>query len=283
MLDRGLDLSNLRELSAEEADAFSKTYERSHGTMLPAYDFWLHQKPEVLKRHRLQARWTPGDEGLQLPLHGTLGFLHLYAILGYSFGIQYETQHSRSLGASKEAVLQTLEIAFIHSGPRGMHAASDGILDGLDGADDSSLGNEAIFPSGWSRDPSAFQTGLRYDEPQLTDGEWKSLTAWYETKIGEVPNYVSILAKVRPSLLKAHWARVEYAMEGPLPAQMFPFLLLQFNVARAFAPGIREGFLLGRSLGMTDDQLFDAIGWGMLYGGPESIEAVADLTSLTEI
>src|ERR1700722_20207100 len=105
MLDRGLDLSNLRELSPDEADAFSKTYERSHGTMLPAYDFWLHQQPEVLKRHRLQARWTPGEERLQLPLHGTLGFLHLYAILGYSFGIQYETQHSRSLGASKEAVL----------------------------------------------------------------------------------------------------------------------------------------------------------------------------------
>jgi hypothetical protein len=117
----------------------------------------------------------------------------------------------------------------------------------------------------------------------LSDSEWKSLTAWYEENIGEVPSYVSILAKVRPSLLKAHWARVQYAMEGPLPAQMYPFLLLQFNAARAFAPGIREGFLLGRSLGMTDDQLFDAIGWGMLYGGPESIEAVAGLTSLTEI
>lgn len=283
MLDRGLDLSNLRELSAEEADAFGKTYERSHGTMLPAYDFWLHQQPEVLKRHRLQARWTPGDEGLRLPLHGTLGFLHLYAILGYPFGIQYETQHSRSLGASKEAVLQTLEIAFIHSGPRGMHAASDGIQDGLDVSDHSSLDNHAIFPSGWTRDPSAFHTGLHYDEPQLTDSEWKSLSAWYESIIGEVPNYVSILAKVRPGLLKAHWARVEYAMEGPLPAQMYPFLLLHFNVARAFAPGIREAFLLGRGLGMTDDQLFDSIGWGMLYGGPESIGALRELTSLLDI
>ena len=282
MKDRGLDLSNLRNLSTEEAETFRRAYERSHGTILPAYEFWLRQKPEVLKRHRLQARWTPGDEGLELPLHGTLGFLHLYAILGYSFGIKYETQHSHSLGASHKAILQTLEIAFIHSGPRGMHAASDGIQYDLDGPDDSSSSNEAIFPPGWSRNPDAFRTGLSYDEPQLTSEELNSLTSWYESNIGEVPNYVSILAKVRPGLLKSHWARVEYAMEGPLPAQMFPFLLLQFNVARGFSPGIREAFLLGRGLGMTDEQLFDAIGWGMLFGGPESIEGVADLTFLIE-
>ena len=280
ILDRGLDLSNLRELSSKEAKQFRDIYKKSHGSMLPAYDFWLRNKPEVLKRHRLQANWTPSDEGAQLPLHGTLGFLHLYAILGYSFGIKYETQHSRSLGASNQAILQTLEIAFMHSGPRGMHAASDGIQYDLEGSEESSMSNALIFPDGWSRNPVAFQTGLNYDNPELSKIELENLYDWYEKNIGEIPNYVSILSKVRPGLLKAHWARVEHAMEGPLPAQMYPFLLLQYNVARSFTSGIRESFLLGRSFGMTNNQLFDAIGWGMLIGGPESIESVEILRSL---
>jgi hypothetical protein len=282
MKDKGLDLNNLLSLSKEEAYEFSSIYRQSHGTMLPAYEFWLRHQPEVLKRHRLQANWTPSIQGLKLPLHGTLGFLHLYAVLGYSFGVKYETQHSQSLGANKESILQTLEIAFIHSGPRGMHAASDGIQYDLDGKEDTKNSKSILFPTGWTRKPEAFKTGLNFEDPSLSKNELESLMEWYLVNIGEVPNYVSLLAKIRPGLLKAHWARVEHAMVGPLPAQMYPFLLLQFNVARSFSPGIRESFLLGRSLGMTNEQLCDAIGWGMLIGGPESIEGADVVLSLLE-
>jgi len=51
------------------------------------------------------------------------------------------------------------------------------------------------------------------------------------------------------------------------------------NVARGNTAGIRESALLGRGLGMTDDQLYEAAAWGMLYGGPASLSLAYDALS----
>ena len=110
----------------------------------------------------------------------------------------------------------------------------------------------------------------------MTDAERLAIEQWHVNVGGEVPPYVAFLSTVRPGLLKAHWNRVSAAMSGSLPKQMLPFLAIQFNVSRALAPGIREGVLMGRGLGMTDRQISEAIGWGMLYGGPASVSVAAD-------
>jgi hypothetical protein len=279
MLDRGLDLAHLDATSDAETAAFNAHYAASHGAPLPAYDFWMAMDPGQVKRHRLQARWTADAEGRSLPLHGTIAFLHLYAIYAYADGIRYEVSHAHSLGSTRAAVLETLALAFMHSGPRGMHAASDGARDLLDRWPvDSGADILAAFPPGWNCDVSVLANGFDYTTPTWTASELSALTDWYRRHLGEVPAYVDFLRPSRPGILKAWWARLEGAMRGALPIQMLPFLMIHFNVARAVGPGIREGVLLGRSFGLTESQIFEAIGWGALYGGPAAVSVAAQAT-----
>jgi len=86
---------------------------------------------------------------------------------------------------------------------------------------------------------------------------------------------VRFLASERPGLLKAYRDRYEHAIRDSLPAQMLPWMLLNYNVTRVFAEGIRENALLGRALGMTREQLLDAICYGVLHAGANAL-SIAD-------
>jgi hypothetical protein len=270
-IDKGLDLDTRDGMTAKEMAAFRAAYENTHGQVLDAYEFWLEHNPRVVKSHRIQARYTADAEGLALPLHGTLGFLHLYTVLAYNPGIAYEVHHSRSLGASKAAVLQTLEIAFIHCGPRGIGTARQASGQLLTQWPDAELDMAPVFPVGWQRDPEAFQIGIDLAQPEMSAAELSAVREWYRRTAGEVPAHVEFLAAGRPGLLKAHLDRMMRAMAGPLPKQMYPFLLLQMFVAQGNPAGIREAALLGRGLGLTTAQLFEAAAWGSMYGGMASL------------
>ncbi|HVW45276.1 MAG TPA: hypothetical protein VHC18_28390 [Amycolatopsis sp.] len=274
---RGLRLDSPDEMTDAEVAEFRASYERTHGSVLDAYDFWLDHNPRVVKSHRIQAYYTASDEGRGIPLHGTLGFLHLYTVLGYDFGIEYEVKHARSLGATKTAVLQTIELAFIHCGPRGAHRARLAVGDLLKEWTDDGHDMAASFPAGWSADPDFLALDLDLTTGTLSPEENHRIRDWYLRTAGEVPRHVDILAAGRPGLLKAYLDRLGRAMRGTLPRQMFPFAQLQFEVARANPAGIRESALLGRGLGMTDDQLYEAMAWGMLYGGPSALSQAADV------
>jgi len=104
---------------------------------------------------------------------------------------------------------------------------------------------------------------------------------WYQRTLGEVPRYVRFLARHRPGLLKAYRDRYEHAIRDSLPAQMLPWLMLNHNVVRGFGEGIRENVLLGRALGMTREQLLDAICYGVLHAGANALgiaeEAAGDV------
>jgi hypothetical protein len=278
-VNRGLDLSSRDVMTDAEIAQFRKSYELSHGSVLDAYDFWLDHSPRVVKSHRIQAYHSASDEGRNVPLHGTLGFLHLYTVMAYDFGIEYEMRHARSLGATKRAVLQILELAFIHCGPRGIHRARLAIGDLLAGWPDTDDDMTASFPAGWSADPQFFPLSLDLTSGQLTPHEDASIRDWYTGLTGEVPKHVDFLAAGRPGLLKAYLDRLGRAMRGPLPRQILPFVQLQMNVARGNTAGIRESALLGRGLAMTDDQLYEAAAWGMLYGGPASLSLAYDALS----
>jgi hypothetical protein len=92
---------------------------------------------------------------------------------------------------------------------------------------------------------------------------------------------VRFLAQHRPGLLKAYRDRYEHAIRDSLPKQMLPWLMLNYNVVRGFHEGIRENVLLGRALGMTKEQLLDAICFGVLHAGANALgiaeEAAGDL------
>ena len=83
-----------------------------------------------------------------------------------------------------------------------------------------------------------------------------------------------VLAEHRPGLLKAYRDRYEHAIRDSLPKQMLPFLMLNYNVVRGFREGIRENVLLGRAMGMTQEQLLDAICSGVLHAGVNALGIV---------
>lgn len=275
IIDRGLNLSRPDETDPAEYEQFKADYTRSKGYALPAFEFWAEHRFDVLKRYRLQARMTTTPKTLTQPLPNVLAFLHYYAIVGYGDGIEYEVNLARNCGASKETVLATIAVAFLHGGPRGMRYVSTSSADAIREYVASEPGE---WPDGWDVDEEAFRSGLDFSQPELLPGEVDQLKDWYVRVCGEVPPFVDFLARHRPNLLKANRQRFEFAIKDAMPKQMMPYLQLHWNTARGFREGIREAALLGRGFGMTDEYIADAISWGMLYGGTASISIAAEAT-----
>lgn len=275
IMDRGLNLSRPDATTEEELAEFRDFYTRTKGYPLPAFEFWAQHRPDVLKRYRMQARQTPSDEALRLPLANTLAFLHYYAIVGYEDGILYEVRNCESIGATKPMLIEALGFAFLHAGPRGMRSVYSSSHEHLSRYGDSEQ-NRDLFPANWDYDYSTLAAGIDYSNPDMPAGEVRVLRDWYLEVCGEVPPHVEVLSDLNPRLLKAYRHRFERTLQGSLPKQMIPYFMIHFDVIRGFGEGIREGVLLARGLGVTREQVGDAISWGMLYGGPSSISIVQE-------
>lgn len=274
---RGLDLTNLDVVTTDEVTRFRDSYVATHGEMLGAYDFWLKHNPRVVKSHRLQLVNSSSPDGRRHSLPGTLGYVYMYIVTAYKFGIRYEAEHARSHGATKRSVLQMAELAFLRSGPRGMDCARSALDGLLDGWEDDDADMSALFPANWHVDPDFLRLPLDLGTDTLSEAELDSIRGWHRRVVGEVPGYVTLLATARPGLLKAQLDRWGRAGRGPLPVQMNAFVELQLDVARSDRAGVRDSVRLGRGLGMTEDQLHEAIGWGLVYGGPASASMVQEV------
>jgi hypothetical protein len=268
LIDRGLDLLRPDAYSETEGEVFRQSYEDDHGAALAAYDFWLRWRPDVLKRHRLQA-YVADQSGAWF----TLLFLHYYTVIAFEEGIAYQAQMVKAAGLTRDEVLETLAVAFLHAGPYGMTFAERATRDVLPQLLETRQSN--VFPAGWRNDPEAFHSGLDFTTIGLSPAERSSLVAWYERTIGEVPRYVQLLLKYSPDVLKAWRSRFETALARALPKQMMPFLLLHLNVSRGFDEGVREQLLLARAFGVSRELAVRAIVWGGLYGGTAGL-SIAD-------
>lgn len=237
------------------------------GFVLPAFEFWLENDPEVLKRYRLQAALSRSK-----PVTA-LGMLHTYAVHGYEDGILYEIRNAQGWGATKAQILETLAVAFLHGGPRAMRFVAKAATEELRNFRHS--GTPMAFPEGWEPDPDALRSGLDFTTPGLSGEERAALDAWYCKTIGGVPDWVTLLADRRPEVLKAYRGRLENAIRDALPKQVLPWLLIQFNTARGFSDGIREWVLVGRAFGMKHAEIMDAVVWGFGYGGGADAISIA--------
>jgi hypothetical protein len=265
LLDRGLDLSRPDEMTPAEYEAFKADYRAKKGHALPAFDFWVEHRPDVLKRYRLQGRRTPQEEALGIGLAGTLSYLHYYGIVGYRDGILYEIRNAQSRGATRAQLLATLDVAFLHAAEPGMAAVAAAAAGHLRDALDPE--RPGTFPAGWAVDPAALRSGMDFSSPEATPKDVQALETWYLRVCGEVPRHVRLLGEHRPALLKASRNRFEHALGEALPKQALPYLLLHWNTIRGSAPGIREAALLARGFGMKRAEAFDAISRALLYGG----------------
>ena len=276
----GLDVSRPDEMSAAEVEAYRAEYTGSNKGLLDSFEFWLEFRPDVLKRHKARTRHysSPTEPGHHLV--GLLGAIHQYTIMAFREGIAYEIRLAQTNGATRADILDTLSVAFIHSGHRGMYAAA-AYADFLRDYDDPEPAVADRFPATWSFDPHAFDSGMDYSTRDASREDMDRVQDWYERTLGEVPRYVRFLARNRPGLLKAYRDRYEHAIRDSLPKQMLPWLMLNHNVVRGFPEGIRENVLLGRALGMTREQLLDAICYGVLHAGADALgiaeEAAGDV------
>jgi hypothetical protein len=281
--DHGLRLLDLRRTAPGERAAFLEYVRLFEGPEYPrsVWDFWLSNRPDVLKAHRLALQHSNrfSELGVHGGAHVAVSMLHHYAILRNETGILHMIRHCIRGNVSRDQVLETLAVAFLHAGPSGLYAVVNVARDWIDAY--PAVSEPAIFPTGWFADRTAFQSGLDFSLPELTREELELLTNWYENTLGEVPTSVRFLAKYHPGMLKAYRARWEVAV-CDLPKQIMPYLMLQHNVNRGFKGGIREAALLARAFGMTRDQVLSAVVNGMTYhGGMDSLyiaaEAIDDL------
>jgi hypothetical protein len=267
----GLDLARPDEITDAELGAFRAYYEQTKKAQNASYDFWLEFRPSVVKRHK--ARTATYYLGPPSAL-SALTALHQYVCSAFADGIEYEIELAASMGASRGDVLDVLSIAFIHSGHPGMYALS---------AHTELLrrpwppSDRRPFPEGWNGDRELLVSGMDFTELAATPEDCAALIAWYERTIGEVPRWVTFLARRRPDLLKTYRNRYEHAIAESLPVQMLPYLLLNYSVSHASADGIRENLLLGRALGLTRAQALDAICSAVLHAGAEAFALVDEL------
>ena len=268
----GLDVSNPDVTTPEEIAAFHEAYERTNKGRLDSFEFWIEFRPDVLKRHKARSRFFFGEQAGQYPLPGQLLAIHRYAVEAFTGGIGYEIRLARSNGAQRSDILDALSVAFIHSGHAGMYAARAEATDALRQYEDPPVTDR--FPPGWEVDPHAFRSGMDYSAREASQGDIAALMEWYERELGEVPRSAQLLARYRPNLLKAYRNRYEHAIRDSLPKQMLPYMLLNHNVVRGNADGIREHALLGRAMGMTTEQLLDSVSLAVLFAGIEVLGIV---------
>lgn len=266
----GMNLLEPDITTEEEIAQFRQFYSYAKKEQNKSYEFWLEFRPDVLKRHKL--RTVSRTEGPAYPIPA-LAALHQYVVTAFNDGIGYEIELSRTMGARRGDVLDVISVAFIHSGHPGMYEATTH-ADALRGYVE--LTDVERFPPNWSFDPHAFDSGMDYSVKEASREDVRKLTDWYERVTGEVPRHVRFLADNRPDLLKAYRNRYEHAIKDSLPAQMLPFLLLHYNAVRGFAGGIRENALLGKALGMTRQQVLNAICLAELHGGAEVFDIVTE-------
>jgi hypothetical protein len=270
----GLDVTSPDVTTQEEIDAYRAEYLGTNKGLLDSFEFWLEFRPDVLKRHKARTRHFRTAEE-DRPLAQILAAVHAYTISAFSEGVAYEIRLAQSLGATRTDILDTLSVAWIHSGHRGMYAAA-AHAEYLRTYEGPEPPQAARFPEGWEFDPAAFDSGMDFTSRDATAEDIAALEDWYRRTLGEVPPHAAFLAAHRPGLLKAYRDRYEHAIRDSLPKQMLPYLLLNHGVVRGSRGGIRENVLLGRALGMTREQILDAICFAVLNAGINALDVVED-------
>jgi hypothetical protein len=266
---RGLDLSNMTELSAEERAEWAGFYNKTLGHSHIGLDFWVENGPETLKRYRLYSDCATPNQYESSRKIVVFGYLPYYALIGYDVGVRYLLYTRQRMGMTREQILEGIAISFLVHGPAGMET----IARALEHFEWIEPEQPAEFPDGWAPDAAALSSGLDFSTREMQRGEAELVRTWYEETIGEVPRYVDFLLRNRPELLKAYRNRFEHSVKI-LPKQILPTTLLHYNVIRGFRDGIREDVLLCRSFGVEKELVLNTIGSASLNGSMEGFNIV---------
>jgi hypothetical protein len=209
----GLDVTNPDVTTQEEIDAYRAEYLGTNKGLLDSFEFWLEFRPDVLKRHKARTRHFRTAMEPDRPLVQILAAIHQYTVRAFPEGVAYEIRLAQSMGATRSDILDTLSVAWIHSGHRGMYAAA-AYSDYLRTYEDPEP--TARFPDEWQFDPGAFDSGMDFSNRDATPEDMDALRDWYRRMLGEIPPHARFLATHRPGLLKAYRDRYEHAIRDSL-------------------------------------------------------------------
>ena len=270
----GLDLSRPEVTTPEEIAEFRRISAQQLGVQQDGLDYWLDEKPEVLKRYRNWAdklRIRQADEALNKWSPNGVAIMYVYAMTGFEQGLRYGIQGANR-GMTKEQCLEQFALVFRYGGPRAMAALAKAAR----GYEWHAPAQPVTWPAGWGPDPDAFHSGADFSTQEASAADTRKILDWYERWLGEVPRHIRFLAKHRPLLLKAYRSRYEHTLRL-LPKQTEPHALIQLSMTRRAGDGVREGVLLARGFGMTKDQVMEAIDWGTFYGGTDAMGLVEEV------
>jgi alkylhydroperoxidase/carboxymuconolactone decarboxylase family protein YurZ len=274
----GLDWSDADRITDDERRSLATWYAETHEvdssselSLTGFVDFWLSERPDVLKSYRRAIETTCGFDALPAAAVGLL-FLHQYVVTANAKGVLYEVIASRYWGASRDQVVETLAFAFLHAGPHGMAVATASCGDYLGKWTEETAGS-ATWPAGWRPDPVAMRSGIDYYSDGFSHEDRAALEEWHRRTEGEVPDYVAYLAERNPAGLKAFRHRFEHALRGALPKQMAPLFLLQVAGLRGEPAAQRRAAHMARAFGVSDEQIAHTVSMLQIYTGHTSMDA----------
>jgi hypothetical protein len=279
-LGLGLDLTT-DAFTPEEKERVLRWYREVHDygdlDLAPFARFMLEHDPTGFKRLRRHLL-ALGDEldGPPLPhAAGVLMFVHTYVVLGMGKGALYEIVAARDLGVSRAEINETIRLATLYGGPRGINALAEVAEEYLRAWDEGGP-SLVVWPDAWTHDVSRLRSGIDLSSDELLSGELDLLRAWYDRTYGEVPPHLGLLAELAPRALKTQRARFESAVTGALPVQMVALFAVHTSAVRIWPHPLRRAIQLARALGLRRGEVAAALFWAGVYGGEHVLEAAAE-------
>lgn len=261
----GLNLDELDVTTDEEIDQQLTRARKERGVLDPgplyamtSSSLLLYTRPDFAKLNsRILDGWYRDYPLKPIIAHSSFVNLHTYINQGWETGIENCTRGLQGWGVTKAQLMETIVHAGLSAGPRGMQRVYRAI--GIILGDYVEQPRTIDWPDGWAPDMDAFYCGLDASTRELTVPDKKAIESWYERTTGEVPRWVTFLAKHDPTSLKAYRGRWERTFRGALPKQMMPYLSIRHTTVMGDGEGLREAVLLGKAWGMTHDYIVNTI------------------------
>jgi hypothetical protein len=279
-----LDLDNLEVTTEAEIDATLTRARKERGALDPgplyamtSSSVLLYTRPDFAKlTARILDGWYREYPIKPIIAHSSFVNLHTYINQGWETGIENCTRGLQGWGVTKAQLMEAIVHACLSAGPRGMQWVYRAL--GIILGDYVEHPREIDWPEGWAPDMAAFYCGLDRTTRELTSADKQAIETWYERTIGEVPGWVTFLAKHDPTSLKAYRGRWEGTFRGALPKQMMPYLSIRHMTVLGDRDGLREAVLLGRAWGITDAYIVNTIIQSAHYfTGIERLSMVEDV------